>query len=61
MQSSLYLALAIVTEIAGTLAMKFSDGLTRLVPTVAIFICYGISFAAFAVAISAIIRAEMAK
>ena len=48
------LSFAIFTEIIGTVSMKLSDGLTRLVPTVMIFVCYGLSFAAFSVAIKKI-------
>ncbi len=38
------LSIAILFEIAGTTSMKLSDGLTRLWPTIAIFVCYGIAF-----------------
>jgi len=38
------LTAAILMEVAGTTAMKLSDGLTRAAPTAAIFVCYGISF-----------------
>lgn len=39
-----YLTLAIVLEVIGTTALKLSDGLNRLVPTVLMFGCYGLAF-----------------
>lgn len=42
----LILALAIGLEVAGTTAMKLSEGLTRLVPSVLVFVCYAASFVA---------------
>lgn len=39
-----YLALAIVFEIAGTMSMKLSEGFTRTLPSVMIFVCYAIAF-----------------
>ncbi len=39
----LYLMLAIVAEVAGTTSIKLSEGFTRLVPSVAIFVFYGLS------------------
>lgn len=38
------LALAIVAEIIGTSFMKLSDGLTRLLPSIGIFVFYGVAF-----------------
>ncbi len=54
MQSWLYLAGAIVLEIAGTTSMKLSDGLTKLVPSILIFVFYGLSFLVFTMAIKKI-------
>ncbi len=54
MQSWLYLAVAIVLEIAGTTSMKLSDGLTKLVPSILIFVFYGFSFLVFTMAIKKI-------
>jgi small multidrug resistance pump len=48
--SWLYLLLAIATEVVGTTSMKLSAGLTRLWPTVGIFVFYGISFVFMALA-----------
>lgn len=42
--SWLFLAVAILFETAGTTSMKLSAGFTRLVPSIAIFVCYGVSF-----------------
>jgi small multidrug resistance pump len=39
----LYLMLAIVAEVAGTTSIKLSEGFTNLVPSLAIFIFYGLS------------------
>jgi small multidrug resistance pump len=38
-----YLMLAIVAEVAGTTSIKLSEGFTRMVPSVAIFVFYGLS------------------
>lgn len=40
-----YMILAILTEVAGTTSMKLSQGFTQLLPSLLIFIFYGISFA----------------
>lgn len=40
----LYLLLAIVGELVGTNLLKFTDGFTKLVPTVSSLIAYGTSF-----------------
>lgn len=47
----LYLTASIVFEVAGTTSMKLSDGFSRLVPSVFIFVFYGISFYAFTLAL----------
>lgn len=39
------LAVAIVLEVAGTTCMRLSDGFSRLVPSVLIFVFYAASFA----------------
>ncbi len=38
-----YLILAILAEVAGTTSIKLSEGFTKLVPSVAIFVFYGLS------------------
>ena len=43
--SWIYLALAIVTEVAGTISMKLSDGFSKLLPSILIFVFYGASMA----------------
>jgi len=40
----LYLIIAICAEVAGTTALKASDGFTRLVPSVLVLIGYGVAF-----------------
>ncbi|MBL1198262.1 MAG: DMT family transporter [Nostoc sp. ZfuVER08] len=42
--SWIYLIAAILFEVSGTTCMKLSEGFTKIVPSVFIFICYGFSF-----------------
>lgn len=49
--SWVYLFLAIISEVSGTTFVKLSHGFTRMVPSVLIFVFYGISLAAFSVAL----------
>ena len=42
--SWLYLSVAIVLEVCGTICMKLADGLSNLVPTVLLFVSYGLCF-----------------
>src|ERR1700692_5000107 len=46
MRSSAYvlLAVAIVAEVVATSALRASEGFSRLMPSVIVVICYGISF-----------------
>ncbi|WP_220721956.1 SMR family transporter [Citrobacter portucalensis] len=44
MNSYIFLAGAIVAEVVGTTLMKFSDGFTRLWPSVATIVCYCAAF-----------------
>ena len=39
----LYLLLAIIAEVTGTTCVKLSEGFTRLIPSVLIFVFYGLS------------------
>ena len=50
----IYLTVAIGFEIAGTTAMKMSDGMTRLWPAVVVVACYGVSFTLLAWALRSI-------
>jgi small multidrug resistance pump len=50
----IYLVIAILTEVAGTTSMKISQGLTRLIPTVLMFVLYGVSFVFMAIALKKI-------
>jgi small multidrug resistance pump len=50
----LLLVSAIVLEVTGTTAMKLSQGFTRLVPSVLLFVCYGASFVALTLALKKI-------
>jgi len=40
----LYLSIAIVFEVVGTITMKYSDGFSRLWPSIFMFVFYGVSF-----------------
>jgi len=48
LQGWLALMVAIGFEIAGTTAMKLSEGLSRLGPTLTMFVCYLLAFTALA-------------
>jgi len=50
----IYLLIAILTEVVGTTLMKVSHGLTRLIPTIFMFVLYGISFVFMALALKKI-------
>ncbi len=45
------LFIAIIFEVSGTTAMKLSGGFTSLVPSILIFVFYGISFVLFTYAL----------
>jgi len=49
-----YLVVAIVLEVSGTTCMKLSDGFTRVVPSVLMFVFYLLSISAIAVALKTI-------
>ncbi|PCI39223.1 MAG: hypothetical protein COB46_09330 [Rhodospirillaceae bacterium] len=54
MQSWLILIAAIVLEVAGTTAMKLSDGFTRLLPSVLLVVFYLLSITALTLALKRI-------
>jgi small multidrug resistance pump len=54
MQYWLYLAGAIMLEIAGTTSMKISHGFSNIVPSVLIFVFYAASFTALTLALKKI-------
>jgi small multidrug resistance pump len=41
---AIYLSIAILSEVAGTIALKHADGFTRLLPSSAVVVGYGLSF-----------------
>ena len=41
---ALFLSIAIVAEVAGTIALKYTEGFTRLGPSAAVAAGYGLSF-----------------
>lgn len=54
MNPILLLMLAILTEVIGTTALKFSQSFTRLIPSLVVVAGYGLSFYLFAVALKKI-------
>jgi small multidrug resistance pump len=48
------LALAIILEVVGTTCMKLSDGFKEVVPSVLVFVFYGLSFTSFIYALKTI-------
>jgi small multidrug resistance pump len=50
----LYLAVAILLEITGTTSLKLSQGFTRLLPSLAVIVCYLLSFLALSQALKKI-------
>lgn len=54
MQSVLYLTVAIILEVAGTTCMKLSEGFAKLIPSILIFVFYGLSFVALTFALKRI-------
>ncbi len=49
-----YLAAAILLEVAGTTSMKLSDGFSRALPSALLFVFYGASFVAMTLAVKRI-------
>jgi small multidrug resistance pump len=47
----LYLALAILLEVSGTTCMKLSEGFTKVVPSILLFVFYTLSFAMLTLAL----------
>ena len=47
----IWLFLAIFLEVAATVLMKLSNGLTRTAPTVGMFVLYGLSFVPMTIAL----------
>jgi small multidrug resistance pump len=50
----IYLIIAILTEVAGTTALKLSQGLTKIIPAIAMAIFYIVSFIFLAFALKKI-------
>jgi small multidrug resistance pump len=44
MSTYLYLAVAIISEVIATSALKSSDGFSKLMPSIAVVLGYGIAF-----------------
>ncbi len=42
--SVVFLMLAILAEVAGTTSLKLSQGFSRLLPSLTMILCYGLSF-----------------
>lgn len=54
MMTWIYLALAILLEVAGTTCMKLSDGFTKMVPSILLFVFYTLSFGMLTLALKRI-------
>lgn len=54
MQHWFFLAGTIALEVAGTISMKLSEGFTKLVPSVLLFVFYATSFVALTLALKKI-------
>jgi len=54
MMTWIYLALAILLEVAGTTCMKLSDGFTKTVPSIFLFVFYTLSFGMLTLALKRI-------
>jgi small multidrug resistance pump len=52
--SWIYLFIAITTEVAGTIFLKLSDGLSKAIPTVSMGVLYALSFVFLALCIKKI-------
>ncbi|MEH2164327.1 MAG: multidrug efflux SMR transporter [Nostoc sp.] len=52
--SWIYLIAAIIFEVSGTTCMKLSQGFTKLVPSVLIFVFYGLCFSCLTLALKRI-------
>ncbi|WP_071517427.1 multidrug efflux SMR transporter [Geitlerinema sp. PCC 9228] len=50
----LYLILAIALEVCGTTAMKFSQGFTKALPSLLLFVFYGLAFTLLTLALKKI-------
>ncbi|MEC4819306.1 MAG: multidrug efflux SMR transporter, partial [Scytonema sp. PMC 1069.18] len=54
MLSWIYMILAILLEVAGTTCMKFSEGFTKVWPSIFIFVFYALCFSILALALKTI-------
>lgn len=52
--SWLYLVIAILFEVGGTTSMKLSQGFTKMLPSILIFVLYGLSFSSLTLALKEI-------
>jgi small multidrug resistance pump len=52
--AEMFLVLAIVFEVIGTTSMKLSEGFQNLLPSLVIFLCYGISIGFLTMAVRTI-------
>jgi small multidrug resistance pump len=50
----LFLSIAIAAEVAGTVALKYTEGFTRLVPSAIVIAGYGLSFWMLALVLKAL-------
>lgn len=50
----LFLAMATITEVVGTLSLKSSNGFTNFMPSIVVIICYGLALYSLSMAIRTI-------
>ena len=50
----IYLLSAILLEVSGTMSMKLSEGLTKTIPSILIFVFYGLSLSLLTLALKSI-------
>ena len=54
MMGWIYLLSAILLEVSGTMSMKLSEGLTKTIPSILIFVFYGLSLSLLTLALKSI-------
>lgn len=50
----LFLAIAIATEVIGTIALKYSEGFTKVIPSLLFVVSYGICFVGLALSLKSL-------
>lgn len=50
----LFLAMAIFSEVLGTIALKYSEGFTKVIPSLLVVVSYGVCFVGLALALKSL-------